>query len=48
MIYRIIDGQRQRVFTKERWQWIREETILGPKNEPIDEEFACFVKISLP
>jgi len=36
---------KSRVFTKEDGSGIREETYLDQKKNPIDEEFASFVKI---
>ena len=36
---------KSRVFTKEEGSGIREETYLDQKMNPIDEEFASFVRI---
>ena len=36
---------KNRVFTKEDGSRIREETYLDQKKDPIDEEFASFVRI---
>ena len=36
---------KSRVFTKEDGTGIREETYLDQKKNPIDEEFASFVRI---
>ena len=37
---------KSRVFTKEDGSGIREETYLDQKMNPIDEEFAAFVRIN--
>ena len=37
---------KSRVFTKEEGSGIREETYLDQKMNPIDEEFASFVRIN--
>jgi len=38
---------KSRVFTKEDGSGIREETYLDQKMNPIDEEFASFVRIKV-